>query len=215
MSIHSSYLLSLTASFVSFASLYLYQHHREMELQPTLYNSSHSDLLAQFASLHIACITGDHTIATFTPPLSHLKIHAWWQKRANQVETGSRDILFVMAPDEPRAVTGVVVLSKPGAETGPFRGMVEKLLVSPDWRRKGLGRALMMGLEDVARAQGKTLLVCSDVKPDDGGAEGPCLQMLDTETGSPAESFYPALGYVKVSSKSRCNHDSRAIDDPD
>ncbi|KAL8853998.1 MAG: hypothetical protein Q9221_001121 [Calogaya cf. arnoldii] len=150
-----------------------------MELQPTLYNSSHSDLLAQFASLHIACITGDHTIATFTPPLSHLKIHTWWQKRANQVETGSRDILFVMAPDEPRAVTGVVVLSKPGAETGPFRGMVEKLLVSPDWRRKGLGRALMMGLEDVARAQGKTLL------------------MLDTETGSPAESFYPALGYVK------------------
>ncbi|KAL8879167.1 MAG: hypothetical protein Q9198_003174 [Flavoplaca austrocitrina] len=72
------------------------------------------------------------------------------------------------------------MLSKPQAETGPFRGMVEKLLVSPKWRKKGVGKALMKGLEDVARAKGKTLL------------------MLDTETGSPAEEFYPALGYAKV-----------------
>lgn len=104
-----------------------------------------------------------------------------------------------MAPDKSRDVTGVVMLRKPEAETGPFRGMVEKLLVSPDWRRKGVGRALMKGLEDVARERGKTLLVCSDVKPGDGDAEGPWSQMLDTETGSLAENFYPGLGYVKVS----------------
>ncbi|KAI4284533.1 MAG: hypothetical protein L6R38_001356 [Xanthoria sp. 2 TBL-2021] len=87
-----------------------------------------------------------------------------------------------MAPDKSRDVTGVVMLWKPEAETGPFRAMVEKLLVSPDWRRKGVGRALMKDLEDVALEKGKTLL------------------MLDTETGSPAENFYPGLGYVKASS---------------
>ncbi|CAL8577765.1 hypothetical protein XPA_003582 [Xanthoria parietina] len=151
-----------------------------MELQPTRYDPSHSDLLLQFVSLHIACITRDHTIATFLPPLSHLKIHTWWQDRANEVISGSRDILFVMAPNKSGEVIGVVMLREAEAETGPFRGTVEKLLVSPDWRRKGVGRALMKGLEDVAREKGKTLL------------------MLDTETGSPAEQFYPDLGYVKV-----------------
>ncbi|KAI4244439.1 MAG: hypothetical protein L6R42_010450, partial [Xanthoria sp. 1 TBL-2021] len=150
-----------------------------MEPQATLYDSSHSDLLTRFASLHIACVTHDYTIATFVPPLSDLKIHTWWQDRANEVKSGSRDILFVMAPDKSRDVTGVVMLRKPEAETGPFRGMVEKLLVSPDWRRKGVGRALTKGLEDVARERGKTLL------------------MLDTETGSLAENFYTGLGYVK------------------
>lgn len=78
-----------------------------------------------------------------------------------------------MAPDKSRDVTGVVMLWKPEAETGPFRAMVEKLLVSPDWRRKGVGRALMKDLEDVALEKGKTLLVCSDVKSDGGDAEGP------------------------------------------
>ncbi|KAL8674520.1 MAG: hypothetical protein Q9168_001112 [Polycauliona sp. 1 TL-2023] len=151
-----------------------------MELQPLLYNASHSDLLTQFASLHIACITHDHTIATFIPPLTHHRINTWWQDRANEVRSGSRDILFVAAPDGSGSVIGVVMLRKPEGETGPFRGMIQKLLVSPDWRRKGVGRALMKSLEHVAREQGKTLL------------------MLDTETGSPAERFYPALGYTKV-----------------
>lgn len=152
---------------------HLYGDHLGMELQPTRYDPSHSDLLLQFASLHIACITRDHTIATFLPPLSHLKIDTWWQDRANEVISGSREILFVMAPNKSREVTGVVMLREAEAETGPFRGMVEKLLVSPDWRRKGVGRALMKGLEDVAREKGKTLLVRSDVTPNDGDAEGP------------------------------------------
>ena len=85
--------------------------------------------------------------------------------------SGSREILFVLALDEPRIVIGVVMLSKPQAETGPFRGMVENLLVSPKWRKKGVEKALMKGLKDAARAKGKTLLVCLVVKPDNGDAD--------------------------------------------
>ena len=142
-----------------------------MGLQATVYDSSYSDLLAQYASIHIACIAHDHTTATFVPPLSHAKIPTWWQDRANKVISGSREILFVLALDEPRIVIGVVMLSKPQAETGPFRGMVENLLVSPKWRKKGVEKALMKGLKDAARAKGKTLLVCLVVKPDNGDAD--------------------------------------------
>jgi len=47
----------------------------------------------------------------------------------------------------------------PFAETGPFRGVVEKLLVSPAWRKKGIARALMKKLEEVAQKEGRSLLV--------------------------------------------------------
>jgi ribosomal protein S18 acetylase RimI-like enzyme len=51
------------------------------------------------------------------------------------------------------------------------------LLVHPSWRRKGIGRAMMMALENEARAAGKTLLV------------------LDTREGDSSNDLYRALGY--------------------
>lgn len=57
-------------------------------------------------------------------------------------------------------VVGAVVLHKPIAETGPFRADVLKLFISPDHRRKGLAKKLMVKLEEVARREGRTLLAC-------------------------------------------------------
>lgn len=54
---------------------------------------------------------------------------------------------------------GVVTLYTPYSETGAFRGWVEKLLVSPKFRRRGGARALMGALEEEALRRGKTLLV--------------------------------------------------------
>jgi len=54
------------------------------------------------------------------------------------------------------------------------------MLVHPAARRRGIGRALMMALEEIARGEGKTLLT------------------LDTVTGSPAEFLYTSLGFVTV-----------------
>ena len=59
------------------------------------------------------------------------------------------------------AVAGVVMLSKPVSQTGPFRGIVEKLFVAPSWRRKGVAKLLMRKLEEVARRDGRTMLVSS------------------------------------------------------
>lgn len=77
-------------------------------------------------------------------------------------------------------VSGVVSLATPFSQTGPFRGLVEKLFVSPLHRRKGIARTIMAKLEAVAWDDGRWSL------------------MLDTTVGTDAEHVYPRLGYTAL-----------------
>ena len=61
----------------------------------------------------------------------------------------------------------------------PHRGEIKKLLVHPLERRSGIARALMISIEDEARAAQRTLLT------------------LDTASPA-AEQLYASLGYVRV-----------------
>lgn len=145
----------------------------------------HLQLLPSIASLHMACINSDNTLATFLPPLDHSKVLKFWQGYAEDVSEDLRHIIMVLVPSPPGSeteavVAGVVVLYKPESETGPFRADVLKLFTSPEHRRKGIAKRLMVKLEEVARGNGRTLL------------------MLDTETGSPAEGVYPKFGYTRI-----------------
>jgi GNAT superfamily N-acetyltransferase len=125
----------------------------------------HSHLPPSIASLHIACIMHDHTLATFLPPLEHFKVLKMWQAYAADVERGSRHIIMVLAPATSAfcnaGVARVVMLNKPFAETGPFRAEVLKLFTSLNHRRKGIAKRLMVRLEEVARKEERTLLVRS------------------------------------------------------
>ncbi|KAJ7882286.1 acyl-CoA N-acyltransferase [Mycena leptocephala] len=145
-------------------------------------NATHIALIPAFADIHIACIETDHTIATFTPPLKRDVIIDWWKDRAADAAEGKRIIIMALAEDGEgqEQLAGYVILYRPLTETGPFRGSVEKLLVSPNFRHRGLARKLMEKLEEVAKIRGQTLLT------------------LDTETGSPAEVVYPKLGYIQL-----------------
>jgi ribosomal protein S18 acetylase RimI-like enzyme len=58
-------------------------------------------------------------------------------------------------------LVGFVMLVMNAAETGPFRAPVEKLLISPEWRRMGVAKRLMAALETIAMEKGKTLMVCA------------------------------------------------------
>ena len=138
--------------------------------QPILFSPAcHSHLLPSIADLHIACISHDAVIAYFTPPIEHSKVLKLWQEYASGVSTGDREIIVILAQDvvnnpspdqeQQSEVAGVVMLGKPVTETGPFRGQVLKLFVSPSQRRLGIAKRLMMKLEEIAREQGKTLLV--------------------------------------------------------
>jgi GNAT superfamily N-acetyltransferase len=83
----------------------------------------------------------------------------WWEARVDEVRTGTRSIMFASPDREESMVAGVVMLSKPPSETGPFRGIVEKLLVNPSLRRRGVATTLMLKLEEAAAAEGQPLLV--------------------------------------------------------
>jgi hypothetical protein len=130
---------------------------------PTIFDpAKHAHLLPQFVAIHHTCITKDFTLANFLPPLRPELTFQWWKARVDEVLAGTRTIIFaaLSQPDGPEvAVAGIVMLSKPPSETGPFRAIVEKLLVSLSFCRRGVGTALMMKLEEVARVEGRPLLV--------------------------------------------------------
>ena len=127
---------------------------------PHLYNpTTDSPLLNPIARLHATCITRDNLLATFLPPLSHDKILASWQAWSEQVAAGSRVIVLQLS--ETGDLAGVVSLSFPDTETGRHRSEVGRLLVSPEFRKRGLARGMRGGLEDVARERGRWMMVCS------------------------------------------------------
>ena len=119
----------------------------------------HDNMISQFADIQIACIESDNMVADYIPPLQHEKVKSWWGEKAAQVtiEPPSRRIIF-MAEDG--KATGVVILQLNTTETGRFRGEVQKLIVSPQHRRKGIARKMMGKTEEVAKSEGRSLLVC-------------------------------------------------------
>jgi GNAT superfamily N-acetyltransferase len=75
-------------------------------------------------------------------------------------------------------IVGTVQVDLATPPNQQHRAEVLKLLVHPLARRRGIARALMIAIELIARAEGRTLLT------------------LDTWTGRAAELLYLSLGYV-------------------
>jgi ribosomal protein S18 acetylase RimI-like enzyme len=130
---------------------------------PRFYNpTTDSHLLSPIAELHATCILRDNLLATFLPPLSHDKILASWKTWSEQVVAGNRVIVLQMSSEgEDAVVAGVVSLGFPDTETGKHRSEVGRLIVSPDFRKRGLARKMMEVLEGVARERGRWMMVSS------------------------------------------------------
>lgn len=126
--------------------------------------AEHSAAIPYLAAIHASCITHDRTIATFLPPLSHEKLLTWWKERIAEINDGTRVMYLLLDADttgklKGPEIMGVVMLYMPPSETGPFRGIVEKLLVHKSFRGRGGARALMDVLEADALERGRGLLV--------------------------------------------------------
>ncbi len=101
----------------------------------------------------------------------------WREKVLPALGAGTRRVLVARSADR---IVGTVQVDLATPPNQRHRGEVMKMLVHPDARRRGIARALMIALEDVARQEGRTLLT------------------LDTVTGCAAEPLYVSLGYVVV-----------------
>ncbi|KAM0137379.1 hypothetical protein ACHAP3_004186 [Botrytis cinerea] len=136
--------------------------------QPIVFDpAKHLPLLPAFVHLHKTCVESPpYPVLTFLPPFPPEKIskvESWWQDRFSEVKSATRHIVFVMfqpKEGEKAQVAGVCMLSTPTCETGPHRGFVEKFMVDPEFRGKGVGTGIMRATEKVAEEMGAWLLVC-------------------------------------------------------
>lgn len=111
----------------------------------------------------------------FILPFGFVQAQAFWQKLLPAFERGEKRLLVARVAGK---IAGTVQLVVDQPANGIHRGDVVKLMVHPNGRRKGIARQLMTAVEALAREEGKTLLV------------------LDTVTGSPAQTLYENLGFT-------------------
>lgn len=141
---------------------------------------SHHDILHRLPELTevlIDCVQGGASVS-FMQPFDPDKATAFWHNVARSVAAGERYLLA--AVDNEGALAGTVQLIVDLPENQPHRAEVAKLLVHSRYRRRGIAGVLMTELEQLAKALEKSVLV------------------LDTATGSGAETFYQRVGWQKV-----------------
>ena len=122
------------------------------------------------------CVEGGASVS-FMSPLPAAKAEAFWRGVADDVGAGGRALLVA---EDAVGVLGTVQVIFAQPENQPHRADIAKMLVHRRSRRQGIGAALMRAAQEVAREEGKTLLV------------------LDTATGSDAERLYRRLGWLQV-----------------
>ena len=146
------------------------------EWRPDAVASLEADLDALGDVLHAVVHTGAGV--SFVVPFAVEEARAFWvEKVLPGVRAGTRRVL--VARHDGRIV-GTVQIDCATPPNQTHRAEVLKLLVHPSARRRGIARALMIAVEEVARSHGRTRLT------------------LDTWTGSHAEQLYKALGYMTV-----------------
>jgi GNAT superfamily N-acetyltransferase len=117
----------------------------------------------------------------FLAGVTHDHARAWWTARIPQVADGSVTAFVAREADEGAgAIVGSTLLIRSPNANSPHRAEIAKVLVHSAARRRGLGRALMDAAEARARADGRWLLI------------------LDTQSGTAAEAFYRALGWIEL-----------------
>jgi GNAT superfamily N-acetyltransferase len=85
---------------------------------------------------------------------------------------------FLLVARQDHQIIGTVQLDLARQPNGLHRAEVLKLIVHSSARRHGIGRALMRGVDEVARENGRTLLI------------------LETRCGDAAEQLYRVCGYI-------------------
>ncbi len=132
------------------------------------------DMLAEV----LRAVVEDGASVSFVAPFPHDEARRFWSEKVLPgVLNGSRRVLVARSGEK---IVGTVQLEMAGQPNQQHRAEVAKLLVHPDAHRRGIARALMHALEDIARAERRSLLT------------------LDTRTGDSAEPLYVSMGYIRV-----------------
>jgi GNAT superfamily N-acetyltransferase len=138
--------------------------------------SEASAYLGDLAEVLVDCVEGGASVS-FMPPFEKPDAEEFFRKVIRGVEAEER-ILLAAFVDSKLAGTVQVLTAMPPNQ--PHRAEVAKLLVLRSARGRGVAVALMRRAEELAKKEGKTLLV------------------LDTCEGGSAERLYLRLGWVRA-----------------
>lgn len=130
----------------------------------------------RLAHILVACVDAGAAVS-YLPPLSLETARAHWRGVSSRVATGGCLLLAAWSDGE---IVGTVQLGLDTPATQPHRAELQKLLVRPDARRKGIGRALVQRAEQAAARVGRRLLT------------------LNARAGDPAEALYRSLGWTEA-----------------
>lgn len=109
----------------------------------------------------------------YLPPLDQREAEAYWRQ---VLRPGN----LLLVAEQSGKIVGTAQLELAMRLNGRHRAEVNKVLVHPDVQRQGIGRKLMVAIDDLARREGRSLL------------------HLDTRDGDPSNSLYASVGYTEV-----------------
>ncbi|MBL8521119.1 MAG: GNAT family N-acetyltransferase [Betaproteobacteria bacterium] len=132
-----------------------------------------ADDIAALTALLADAVEHDASVG-YVVPFVHDELAAYWRGVARDVAGGSKVLMVVRAEGRIVGTTQLELCMKPN---GTHRAEVQKVLVHSSARRRGIGRTMLQAAESEARRRGRHLLV------------------LDTESGSGAQSLYAGEGY--------------------
>ena len=120
--------------------------------------------LDQLADVLVDCVEGGASVS-FMSPFPHAEASAFFRKVAASVASG--DTVLLAARLDGRIV-GTVQLGLDTPPNQPHRADIRKMLVHRAARSRGIGAALMAGIEEEARRRGRWLLVLDTVPGESG-----------------------------------------------
>lgn len=132
--------------------------------------------MGELAAVLADCVTGGASVG-FMAPYTLQDALPFWEGVAAAV---AEEATLLFAAEREGRIVGTVQVGIRQLPNQPHRADVKKLLVLESERGRGLARALMAAAEREAARRGKTVLV------------------LDTATGSPAETVYARLGWHRA-----------------
>ena len=142
-------------------------------LTASTFTPAHDDLI----ELLRVCVHGGASIG-FLAPLPISEAADYWTSLTAQIQAGSR-ALVVARDGAAGPIVGSGQLAFETKPNGRHRAEINKVMVLPSYRRRGIAAQIMRELERIASTRGTRLL------------------FLDTSEGAGgAQAFYETLGYT-------------------